>query len=875
MKLHTLRVEQLRRFQQPFELDGLAPGINVITGPNGAGKSTLVRAIRAAFLERYRSSSVDDLRPEGDSSAGPIVGLTFALNGQDCRLQKTFLNRKRCQLQMGRDSFDGEEAEQKLAELLGFEFPGRGASREEHWGIPGLLWIEQGSGQDINPSVAYAADHLRSALDSSLSEVTSSGGDELLDQLHKQRRDYVTQTGKPTGEHAKALELEKTLTDDLASLDEKITGYRQQVDQLSNLLAEQRHDEATQPWLDMREQVKEIRAGLEVINRRKQELEAERQQLARTADQIQLLRDQLTNFAQLEQQRETREKALRVTGEQLAQAQTAVDALAARKVEQERQYQSAREALRIARDEDRRRTLQQQVEVTRTQLAAVEAGLQQAEAAQQQLADLRQRAAIQPIVKPDLDKLREQSRELRELQIRSDAVATRLRYRLESGRRLQLGDNALTGEGEALLLVPTVLALPGFGQLEIIPGGDEAAELARRQDEVSEAHQILLRRLGFASLQVAESRFSELEQLQADIRSAEQALQHHAPAGVSQLSLQRDQLQASFASAEAELVQLPPAEVDAPAMAVADQQVEAANSALRDISEALSEQQLAVSRHLADHESAQRELARLMAELHKPERSQRQQTLQGQLVSLQAEQAQRERLIDEHQHAIDAEQPHLLEQDVQRLEASANVLEGAYRERKETIAGLQGQLSAAGAQGIEEKRAELAGRREQVTRRVTEQKRRVAALDLLIDLLQTKRRELTLRMQAPLQRHLNHYLRLMFPNASVEINEDLTLGRISRQVGSHTESSDLEQQSFGTREQLGLIGRLAYADLLKEAGRPTLIILDDALVHSDDQRLGQMKRVLFDAAQRHQILLFSCHPAAWRDLGVVQRALPG
>src|SRR5690606_10691623 len=179
----------------------------------------------------------------------------------------------------------------------------------------------------------------------------------------------------------------------------------------------------------------------------------------------------------------------------------------------------------------------------------------------------------------------------------------------------------------------------------------------------------------------------------------------------------------------------------------------------------------------------------------------------------------------------------------------------------------------AGAQGIEEKRAELAGRLEQITRRVTEQKRRVAALDLLIDLLQTKRRELTLRMQEPLQRHLNHYLRLLFPNASVEINEDLTLGRISRQVGSNTESTDLDQQSFGTREQLGLIGRLAYADLLKEAGWPTLIILDDALVHSDDQRLGQMKRILFDAAQRHQILLFSCHPGAWRDLGVAQRAI--
>ena len=72
---------------------------------------------------------------------------------------------------------------------------------------------------------------------------------------------------------------------------------------------------------------------------------------------------------------------------------------------------------------------------------------------------------------------------------------------------------------------------------------------------------------------------------------------------------------------------------------------------------------------------------------------------------------------------------------------------------------------------------------------------------------------------------------------------------------------------------MGVIARLAYADLLKAAGKPTLIILDDALVHSDDARLERMKRVLFDAARRHQVLLFTCHPDKWRDMGVPVRTL--
>lgn len=47
-----------------------------------------------------------------------------------------------------------------------------------------------------------------------------------------------------------------------------------------------------------------------------------------------------------------------------------------------------------------------------------------------------------------------------------------------------------------------------------------------------------------------------------------------------------------------------------------------------------------------------------------------------------------------------------------------------------------------------------------------------------------------------------------------------------------------------------------------------VFILDDALVHTDKDRLDQMKRVRYYAASKHLILVFSCHPQAWQDLGV-------
>ena len=171
MRLLRLKVEQLRRFRQPVEIRDLDPGINLFTGPNESGKSTLVRAIRAAFFERYKSSSVEDLQPWGDSAAAPTVELEFESQGKRWKLVKSFLKRKRCDVSVDGVGFSGEEAEDKLADLLGFEFPGRGASRPEHWGIPGLLWIEQGAGQEIHKPVEHAGSHLKSVLGASLGEI--------------------------------------------------------------------------------------------------------------------------------------------------------------------------------------------------------------------------------------------------------------------------------------------------------------------------------------------------------------------------------------------------------------------------------------------------------------------------------------------------------------------------------------------------------------------------------------------------------------------------------------------------------------------------------------------------------------------------------
>src|SRR3546814_1575771 len=74
--------------------------------------------------------------------------------------------------------------------------------------------------------------------------------------------------------------------------------------------------------------------------------------------------------------------------------------------------------------------------------------------------------------------------------------------------------------------------------------------------------------------------------------------------------------------------------------------------------------------------------------------------------------------------------------------------------------------------------------------------------------------------------------------------------------GGREEATD--DLSKGTQEQLAVLTRIAFADLLIEKGKPASLMLDDALVFADDDRFEVMLDILTEAAQRMQIIILSC-----------------
>jgi hypothetical protein len=409
-----------------------------------------------------------------------------------------------------------------------------------------------------------------------------------------------------------------------------------------------------------------------------------------------------------------------------------------------------------------------------------------------------------------------------------------------------------------------------------VPGGTDIAALARDETALTTSHRQELQRLGASDLPDAEARHSAAIQLNNDIAFAVKALAMLAPKGLDALRAGRDAHTTRVEQNQRELDRLPPPETQAPvdaSLAAATASLARNKAQLEQATQQFNAANQAAGTAQAQRDAAERESAALQAALSDPTRQRQAQANGAQLLTTEAEYLALENAIAAQHAAVGQARADILVQDVERLGRSAQQAQRLFGERQSEIRYLQGTLEDAGAQGLEEERAGQMLSLQAAQRRCEELQLRAGALDLLLDRLESHRRALTLRLQAPLQKHVQRYLQLLFPQAVLDIGENLAPGQLTRTVSGSTQVGPVAELSFGAREQMGVISRLAYADLLREAGRPTLIILDDALVHSDAQRLDQMKRVLFDAAQRHQVLLFTCHPDLWRDLGVAPRLI--
>lgn len=869
MKLRRIVIEDFRKFSGQLVIDGLQDGINIFTGPNEAGKSSIAGAIRAVFLERYRSKSMAHAVPWQSPAARPLVEVEFETGGRSYRLRKRFIKGQECELLVdgGLQKFQGDGAEEALSSLLRFSMPARGASTPEHGGIPGLLWIAQGQGHDLSSPAGHAAAHLRQALSELAGGQVEQGEDVLIASVQKEMHKLLTpRTAQPTGEYAQAEAEWKAARERVQALEKLQAAFAEDAARLTRMQEEADQTARRKPWETLAARAEQARRQLAALHAARERLAQLERLHAANRERSRLLQER-------EQQAQQELASLDALERSRAEAQASAESRLARC----RELQQAEEQSLAALEEARRRAqtaaaaaqarqLREQLALEQEQLDRRRQALAAAQELRAQLASAQAAASASAIGAEGLRGLRALETEIATLQAKMEAACTRIEYRLAPGTTLRLGDTPLEGSGHRLLEADTLLGIPGVGELRIVPGASEAAGLAATLRDRLARRETQLRQLGIGSLAEGEARLTEHQSLRKEIESLEKQQRIHAPDGVQALIDLIGAAESRQQQLQSRLAALPAVDpgIDAAAAAEAVASAEARHRAYQQQAREAREQQLALAARAgsiaedlqarrARHDSAEARERRAAAQRELAEALAQDVLLAAQAQEIRTEAAQLAADVDED--------------EADSLLRAADNQRQAHARLQSEIVALRAKLEQQGATGLGEQLAEASALAEQLGRRHAELAHRARGLARLHAVLIEERDKAVQKLQAPLVSRMEHYFRKLFPQAGLALGEQLTLSSLLRE-GTAAEP---EQLSFGTREQIGLLGRFAYADLLREAGMPTLLILDDAVVHTDAERRARIKRALRDAARRHQVLIFTCHPEDWDDMPEIAR----
>ena len=185
------------------------------------------------------------------------------------------------------------------------------------------------------------------------------------------------------------------------------------------------------------------------------------------------------------------------------------------------------------------------------------------------------------------------------------------------------------------------------------------------------------------------------------------------------------------------------------------------------------------------------------------------------------------------------------------LHAQTPDADGSAARLQQQIAQVQGQLAALG--GAEDAPQRIACKQEQLHRLQGE----YDSLALALDVLRSANTTLQNRFSPELGRRAAEIFADMTGSPWSHILLDREF-RLSAEAGSDPTRRSVQLLSSGTADQLYLAVRLAICEMVLPAEQNAPLILDDALLTFDDERLHKTLDYLVRLGEQRQILLFSC-----------------
>jgi len=869
MKLLRLRLANYRGIDESEVRFG-SNGLTIVEGPNETGKTSLGEAIRLLFdyLDSSKHSEVKAIKPV-TRDVGPEIELEAESGSYVFTYFKRFHNKPETTLTITSsksENHTGREAHERAEEIL------RETIDIDLWKA---LCIQQGEAvQQANLSNQSS---LSAALD------VAAGGhqadireESLFEKVREEYRRYFTESGKEKNDFQKAKKSQVELETEVSSLEGQIQNLEKDIGRAAELSGElerlkKQEQNLQRDISEYTESIEEIKSLETVLATASLKLEsAQKSEQAAKRDK-EVRQDLIETVSKAHKAHADLVESIKSSTTSVKKAETDMEKAQSDSTAAEAQRKEGESLLNLRRADFDYFNNKLHLEQLKERKARIDRAWEEAARAEELLAkNSVDKETLKAIMKAESSLITTQAK----LEIGAPNVLLRGLTNLD----FQIDDEQTTiakDEERSLSVSDRVrVTIPGSLQMELTAGSSSSnllkkvedakqkldaacndagvnnADEARQSFDVRrEAQQSIVRQKEIETENLRDLTYEELERKVIGLGKS-------VPAYPTDRVLEPN-LSPNLESAEKELRS---AEVGVEMAENAWGEARTELDAARKVRDGVSEQHQKVRVKLdlkAD------ELKRVENELARSQKTTPDDDLESELSNFTKSVHTEEENVKSAETDLSSKEPERVRTLEVTAKGSLRTVEKKRDDAQKENTEVQTRLKVFGEEGLYEKLHATQSHLDHIQQENAAMIQRGSAAKLLYETMKDERDKVRLAYVAPLKEKIEKLGRLVFNNSfEVEVTENLEVA--SRTMDGY--NVPFESLSGGTKEQISLISRLACAmTVSKEGGAP--LILDDALGYTDPERLKLMGAVLAKAGRECQIIILTCVPDRYSNVG--------
>lgn len=863
MQIRAIRLRNVKKIgPEGLCIEPIDAGLNVLSEPNEFGKSTIFEALRHGLLTKHSSKTkgpngIEALRPNL-SGAAPEIEIDIQHAEGQFRLFKRFLSKAETHLTdltTGR-VMGGDDAQDKLKELLGVEGKSAGAT--------GLLWVSQGDSLKKPSQTNEDQEVFSGVLDNEVSSMISGRkGREVFARAEKELEALVSlKTLKPMRAYKVALNEQSDLQEECIKLEAEYREVERDLLDLADVerqISQLKDDDSISGLEKELKTYEESKDKALVSESEKSTLEAK--STVAESEYYSAERVLKETTKQIEEACEIDVKLGRSDGERAALTKL-IDQKQKERGEMSRQLESLQIQIKAQRANHELAKDAVRVKQTRETLKQKTSDLNIAKSKHKTLLRFAQEIERLRIDNPALREIEQADGELKtatEL-LKSSQVTARVNYARGSSAKFKTSDLGEVEDGASLPVKGRlVLHMENIVSVEVINPLSAEGNTQGRFDTAKTVFENLLSKYGVGS--IAEARKLEKERFAVKLKrdNIEKEILSYAPKGI-------DKLEESIALLKSQIGDVTEAKVSV------DEAKELLDKSLDEemklkggltaidafIQEKINSRTGIESASNILKENRQ-ELAAALGPVDSFENK-----VKGFEATLREKKNNFDKAVSEVE-IFEKSMPNmeLIKSGIDRITQAIANNSKRRKDLDERQIALKERLSLRFQDGVEEALDNVRGEIEAATRQVAAFEAEAEALKLLRETLVECQMSEKQKLFEPVIREIGPLARQVIPGIEFEFGEDFAASDIIRNGVKET----IESLSGGTQEQIAVLTRLVFARLKAKQGYPTPVILDDALVFSDDFRISEMFDALNTVAKDVQVIVLTCRQKSFQGLG--------